>query len=163
MQSPPSFRTISFSRVSTNSVCCVCCEGHKISVELSTKVINVLDLVFAGLLSEDSDPSYHAVPLRIYAGFDNNPLRAAHVRAVRISSQNLASMNVRTSWVHSPKYPFRMKGCPIPFVSIMASPRSIRTDPIFLDKPASFLLNLMSSGCFVLQLCFHRRHACCCC
>ena len=59
--------------------------------------------------------------------------RAAQVRAVRMSSPNLASMNVRTLWVHSPKswseVPFKVKGCPIPFVSTKALPRSVRIDP----------------------------------
>ena len=52
---------------------CVGCEGHKVRVELSNEVINVVDLfVFVALFSKDSDPGYKAVSLRSYAGLDND-------------------------------------------------------------------------------------------
>ena len=73
MQSSPGFQAISFSRVPNNSVGCVGCEGDKEGIELSNKVINVVDLcVFVALFSKDSDPGYKAVSLRSYAGLDND-------------------------------------------------------------------------------------------
>ena len=67
-------RRVVLARVSNNSVGCVGCKGHKVGTEFSNKIINVLDLVFGGLFSKDSDPGYHAVPLRSCAGLDNDPL-----------------------------------------------------------------------------------------
>ena len=65
---------MSFSRVPNKSVGCVGWEGDKVGIELSNKVINVVDLiVFVGLFSKDSDPGYKAVSLRSYAGLDNDP------------------------------------------------------------------------------------------
>ena len=60
--------------------------------------------------------------------------RDAQVKAPRMWSPNLPSMILRTLWVRSSKFwsavPFNVMGCPIPFVSTTALPRSVRIAPI---------------------------------
>ena len=139
MQSSPVCQAISFSRVPSDPAGCVGCKSHKVGKELSNKIINVVDFVFGGLFSKACSPKTVIQGTQRYLCEATQVLttifrcRAGQSRAVRIPSPNLASMNVRTLCVYSLEswsaVPFNKKGCPIPFVSTMVPPRSVRIAP----------------------------------
>ena len=139
VQSSPVRQAISFSRVPSDPVGCVGCTKHNGSKEFSNKIIYFVDFVFGGLFSKACSPKTMILGTQRFLCEATQVLtkifrcRAAQVRAVRISSPNLASMNVRTLCVYSLEswsaVPFNKKGCPIPFVSTMVPPRSVRIAP----------------------------------
>ena len=97
---------------------CVGCTGHKVGMQFSNEVIDVLDLIFASLVSE--------IPLRSCG--------AAQVGTVRMSSPNLASMNVH-------------------FVGPFTSCQSERlSNPVRLSQHLKFVLSrLCSEECLGVQ------------
>ena len=151
MQSSPGFQDVSFSGVPNDPVGCVACKRYKVGREFSNKVINVVDIVFGGLFSKDSDPGYKAVPLGSYAGLDNDPLLSC---CPSYSRENLISEPCKHERAHFV--------CPLAEVIVCTSFQSEGlTDPLRIDhgvptvrshcsqtlnQRASLLLSLLSPG-----------------
>ena len=138
-----------FSGVPNDPVCCVGCKTHQVSTELSNEIVDVLDLVFCGLFSKNSDPGYKAVSsAKLRRSWQRSftvvlpklEQRGCHLRnlqawtcALCVTIRRSPGLHSLSTWraVQSPSYPpWRRHGS----FALLPETESMRFSPVLLSE-----------------------------